>query len=135
MRFCQYCGKQHFDEAAFCPNCGRPVKEIVQVKETTSAFSKKKKQRWVIVLSSLFIVFAFVTTLLLTSNGFDYAIDIYQYLNSDFYRASSDGMDWVLEVKAAIARLIPYYIGIGISGVLALASLVGDIIVIAKKVK
>ena len=134
MRFCQYCGKQHFDEAAFCPNCGRPVKEIVQVKETTSAFSKKKKQ-WVIVLSSLFIVFAFVTILLLTSNGFDYAIDQYQYLNSDFYRASSDGMDWALEVRAAIAQLIPYYIGIGISVVLALASLVGDIIVIAKKGK
>lgn len=37
LKFCTHCGKELFDEAVVCPNCGCPVKDI-KVDESISAF-------------------------------------------------------------------------------------------------
>ena len=38
LKFCTHCGKELFDEAVVCPNCGCPVKDIIVVDESISAF-------------------------------------------------------------------------------------------------
>ena len=76
----------------------------------------------------------------MTSRGFEYAVDWYQYLNSDLGQigknlSTSGAIKWQQKVDAAKDALIPYYIGIGASGVLALAALIGDVLLFVNKKK
>ena len=38
LKFCTHCGKELLDEAVFCPNCGCPVKKVIEVDESISVF-------------------------------------------------------------------------------------------------
>ena len=38
MDFCCYCSNELFKEAVICPNCGCPVKHVIEVDESISAF-------------------------------------------------------------------------------------------------
>ncbi|MBQ4119827.1 MAG: hypothetical protein IJD45_05505 [Clostridia bacterium] len=140
MKYCSKCGKELLDEAVICVGCGCAVEnKEIKNKQKTSIFEKNKKQ-WMIVFSILFVVFAGVSILLLTSRGFDYAVDWYQYLNSDLGQlgknlSTSGAIEWQQKVDAAKDALIPYYIGIGASGVLALAALIGDVLLFVNKKK
>ncbi len=139
MKYCAKCGKELFDEAVFCVGCGCPV-ECSEIKRTKFSVFKQNRKQLIMVFSVFFIVFAAITILLLTSSGYDRAIDMYQYLHSDLGQMGkslsvSGAIEWQQKVNAAKAALIPYYIGIGISGVLAIASLIGDIILFVGKKK
>ena len=140
MKYCSKCDKELLDEAVICVGCGCTVEnKEIKNKQKTSMFEKNKKQ-WTIALSILFVVFVGVSILLLTSRGFEYAVDWYQYLNSDLGQigknlSTSGAIKWQQKVDAAKDALIPYYIGIGASGVLALAALIGDVLLFVNKKK
>lgn len=140
MRYCTHCGKEIMQGAAICVACGCTVEnKEIKNKQKTSMFEKNKKQ-WTIALSILFVVFVGVSILLLTSRGFEYAVDWYQYLNLDLGQigknlSTSGAIEWQQKVDAAKDALIPYYIGIGASGVLALAALIGDVLLFVNKKK
>lgn len=135
MKFCEKCGKELFDEAVICTGCGCPVEsKKVKSKKDKVAINKNYKQ-WIIILSILFIVFATVAILLLTSNDFIRNSDAYTYLHSDMGQIGKNisvmgAIEWQQEVDAVNKVLVPYYIGIIISGVLGLAALIGDILII-----
>lgn len=133
MKFCQRCGEEIMDEEVFCPGCGCSVENTdVKKIEKISTF-KRNRKRWIIVLSALFAFFAIVTVLILVSRGFDDTIDMYQYYHSDLgtlgkrVGGTLATIEWEQKVNALKTKLVFYYVAIGICGVLALASLAGDI--------
>lgn len=88
----------------------------------------------------LFVVFASATIMILTSSDFIRTSDLYTYLHSNMGKFGNElsidhQIKWQLEVEAARDKLIPYYIGIGLCGVLALTSLIGDILLMVNKRK
>ena len=142
MKFCEKCGKELFDEAVICVGCGCPVEKTKVKEEEKILTPNKNKKLWMIVLSILFVVFVGVAILLLTSREFVRTSDLYQYLHTDLGQLGknisvSGAIEWQQRVDSAKDVLIPYYIGIGVSSVLALTVLVGEVLlfVSTKKVK
>lgn len=138
MKYCIHCAKELLDESVICPGCGCAVENKEIKKEEKISTFKKNEKTWIIILSIFFVAFAGAVILLLTSRGFEKAIDWYQYLNSDLGQIGknlsvSGAIEWQQKVDAAKAELVPYYIGIGICGVLAIAAFVGDILLFIKK--
>jgi len=142
MKYCQKCGREIFDEAIVCPGCGCAVGNgEIKTEKQTSTF-KKNNMQWIIIVSILFLVFAGVAILLLTSDGFVRASDQYRYLHSDYGQlgkriSASGAIEWQQKVDDVKDTLTSYYVGIGVCGVLALTALVGDILLFfnRKKVK
>ncbi len=140
MKFCEKCGKEIMDEAVICPGCGCAVnRNALKNEHKVSTFRRNRKQ-WLIVFSVLFIIFSATTIMILTSTDFIKTSDLYKYLHSDLatfgnqYSASSQ-INWQRRVDATIDKLIPYYIAIGVCGILALTGLVGDVLLITLKSK
>ena len=139
MKYCTHCGKELLDEAVICSGCGCAENDIIKNKFPISRFKRNKRQ-WIIIFSALFVVFASATIMILTSSDFIRTSDLYTYLHSDMGKFGNElsidrQIEWQLEVEAARDKLIPYYIGIGLCGVLALTSLIGDILLMVNKRK
>lgn len=139
MKYCTHCGKELLEEAVVCVGCGCAVNGIVKNKQSMSTFKRNKRQ-WIIVFSVLFVVFVSATIMLLTSSDFIKTSDFYTYLHSDMGKFGNNlsidrQVQWQLEVEAARDKLIPYYVGIGLCGILALTSLIGDILLFVNKRK
>ena len=129
MKYCEKCGKQLMDEAVLCPGCGCAVNSAApSVIPKESTFKRNRKQ-WIIAFSVLFVLLTLVSVLLLVSDNFKDAIDRYQWYTSDF------GHDAFKASEAKSALISAYILPLGACGALALASLVGDIIVIASNRK
>lgn len=101
---------------------------------------KKNKKQWIIALSIIFVIFVIIALLLLTSSGYIRASDEYDYLHSDLGQigknlSSSGAIEWQQEVDNAKSTLTTYYIGISATSVLALITLIGDILLIINKKK
>lgn len=78
--YCRYCGEQNLDEAVFCKNCGKRLKEEVKKPEviiekpkteqhtyqqstTTTSSSANDNSDWIgccICLIAIFIIFAII---------------------------------------------------------------------------
>lgn len=140
MKYCQKCGKELLDEAVICVGCGCTVENNEIKKEQKISTFKKNKKQWIIALSILFIVFIVAVILLLTSSEYVWANDMYAYLHSDLGQlgknlSASGAIEWQQKVDDVKATLIPYYIGICACSVLALTSLIGDILLLVNKKK
>lgn len=140
MKYCIRCGKELFDEAVLCVGCGCLIKgRMIEDKKKTSTFVRNKKQ-WVIVFAIIFVIFTSVTVMLLTSNDFIRTNDYYRYLHSDAGQFGNTlrekyEMQWQKRVEITRDKLIPYYAGIGVCGVVSLTSLVCDIVLLSIKNK
>lgn len=138
MKFCQKCGKELLDEAVICVGCGCVVENKVIINEQkTSTFLKNRKQ-WIIVLYILFVVFTGSVILLLTSSGYDEAIDLYQFYHSDLGQLGKNlsalkAIEWQQKVDSIKATLITYYVGVGVCGALSLTTLIGAVILFFSK--
>lgn len=140
MKHCAHCGKELLDEAVVCVGCGCPVNSKETENPQKKSTSKTNKKVWMIVLSVLFVVSVLVIVLIFTSSDFIRTKDTYDYLHSDFGTMSIRGgseraIEWQSKVDAVKSELITYYIGAGVCGVLALTSLVGNILLFTKKSK
>lgn len=137
MKFCQHCGKELLDDAVICVGCGCPIENQNNKKEQRVSVFKKYRKQWLIALELLFVVCVVVVILMLTSEEFIRARDLYAFLHTDLGQlgkniSTSGAIEWKQDVEAAKSSLMPYYIGIGLSGVVALTSLVG-VFIIKKK--
>lgn len=132
MKYCSKCGKEMQDGSNTCTDCGCTA-------SSSHTASTMKTKQWIIFCSILFVVFTLVTVILLTSEDFIRARDSYTYLNSSYRQqfnfTDADYIQWQTEVESTESQLTSYYIGIGICGVLALASLASDIMLIVSKNK
>lgn len=140
MKFCEKCGKELFDEAVICPGCGCVGKiETSRPTKKTSIF-KKNRKKWIIVLSALLAILVLLMVLIWTSNAFTRARDEYVYLHSDLGKLGTEisiesATRWQVRLETVKSRMKPYFISMGICGVLALTTLVSDILLIAAKSK
>lgn len=137
MKYCSKCGKEIQDGSITCADCGCAASDSMTSNSPKASTSKKKQ--WIIFCSILFVVFALIAIILLTSEDYIRARDSYTYLNSShrqqFNFTDADYIQWQTEVESTESQLTSYYIGIGICGVLALASLAGDMILLISKNK
>ena len=135
MKYCSKCGKEMQDGSITCADCGCAASDSM-TSNSPKASTLKKKQ-WIIFCSILFVVFALIAIILLTSEDYIRARDSYSYLNSSYRQqfnfSDSDYIQWQTEVESVESQLTSYYIGIGICSVLALASLASDILLIVSK--
>ena len=139
MKYCSKCGKELLDEAVVCPGCGCSMDNKSNLQNSVSTFKRNRKQ-WIIAFSVLFVVFALITTMILTSDGFDDAIDMYQYRTSSFGTlgvnlGSESLQEWEREVKNEKTKIIWYCVASGVCGIFAVTFLTGDIILIVLKKK
>ena len=126
--FCQKCGSVLSESAAFCPACGR-ANEGGGAK--ASKPSSQSKMIWIIILSVLFVVAVGVAVFILTdTSGFhmvNQRIENMEYLDDSL--GGIVGSDTYNFLKSEQNK---YYIILGVCGVVALASLVGDILLFLK---
>ena len=139
MRFCGKCGKEIADGMTVCPDCSR-LMETKNGKETISTTNSNNEKIWISVFSVLFVVFVVAVIVLLTSSGFNDAIDRYQFWTSDLGSlnatiSESGAIEWKRNVEAAKDALTPFYAGIASCSILALATLVGDVILLVNRKK
>ena len=140
MKYCTHCGKELLDEAVICVHCGCSVKSITVKDERKISKFERHRKLWISILSVLFSGFAVAIILILTSPEYIDTADLYAYLHTDLGKLGSQisvegAIEWVQRVEDVKSELIPYYIGIGTCAVLALAALVGDILLFTTKNK
>ena len=63
--FCKYCGKEMDDSATFCPECGKPVNENIEVSRKNRKQSKKEKKHpilaVILIVLAIFLIVAAVS--------------------------------------------------------------------------
>lgn len=133
MKFCSYCGKEILDAAVICVNCG------CLVANSTNKSKSNARKIWIIVLLIIFVLSALAIILILTSNHYIRTSRQLSYMHTDLGMLGNwrtEGLlEWQSEVQFLKAKLVPYYIGLGISGVLGLASLIANIFLVPLEIK
>ncbi|MBQ6701882.1 MAG: zinc ribbon domain-containing protein [Clostridia bacterium] len=130
--FCQNCGSVLSESAAFCPACGS-ANEGGGAK--ASKPSSQSKMIWIIILSVLFVVSVVAIVLILNSTELHQTTQMYEFLKAATEFEELVGRNpnpYLAEYKQVKSELMSYYISVGVCGVVALASLVGNILLFMK---
>lgn len=137
MKYCSKCGKELFDDAVICVGCGCEIKAIRKSSAKSVSTFVRKKKKWIVVLTVVFLIFGAAATAIITSRDFKKTRAEKNLLETvesvSTWHTYAEKKQLQKEIDKVGEELLPYYVGIGACGTLAAAALIGDVLLLVNK--